>query len=71
MERLSPREREILALIDIAGLTYGEAAAVLDIPPGTVMSRISRARHALFVVLDESNIRAFPQHAGKRKGSAT
>ncbi len=69
MERLSSREREILALIDIAGLTYGEAAAVLDVPPGTVMSRISRARHALLVVLDESNIRAFPQHASTSKGS--
>lgn len=65
MERLSTREREILALIDIAGLTYGEAAAVLDIPAGTVMSRISRARQGLLVILNDSNIRAFPKRRAK------
>lgn len=43
-----PREmREILTLIEILGLTYDEAARLLEIPRGTVMSRISRARGAL------------------------
>ena len=69
MQRLSPREREIIALIDVAGLTYGEAAEALQIPPGTVMSRVSRARQSLFVVLNESNLRAFPKRAGKGRGS--
>lgn len=69
MERLSPREREIIALIDVAGLTYGEAAEALQIPTGTVMSRISRARQSLLVVLNESNLRAFPKRAGRGPGS--
>ncbi len=45
--RLSPRHREILALVDVAGFSYQEAAALLSIPGGTVMSRLSRARRAL------------------------
>ncbi len=69
MERLSPREREIIALIDVAGLTYGEAAEALQIPPGTVLSRVSRAREPHLVVRNESNVRAFPQRARKGPGS--
>jgi RNA polymerase sigma-70 factor (ECF subfamily) len=36
--------REVIELVDLAGLSYDEAAAVLDIPSGTVMSRLHRAR---------------------------
>jgi len=36
-----------LTLIDILGLKYDEAARVIDVPRGTVMSRISRARRGL------------------------
>lgn len=67
MARLAPREREIIALIDVAGLTYREAAEALQIPPGTVMSRISRARQSLLVVLNESNVRAFPKRTGPKR----
>ncbi|MBQ0801098.1 MAG: RNA polymerase sigma factor [Sulfitobacter litoralis] len=44
---LSSEMREILTLIDILGLKYDEAARVIDVPRGTVMSRISRARRGL------------------------
>jgi RNA polymerase sigma-70 factor (ECF subfamily) len=46
-DRLREEHREILALVAIEELTYEEAAAVLDIPIGTVRSRLSRARTAL------------------------
>jgi RNA polymerase sigma-70 factor (ECF subfamily) len=46
-DRLSEEHREILALVAIEELTYEEAAAVLDVPIGTVRSRLSRARSAL------------------------
>lgn len=46
-EALNAREREILFLVDIMGLSYAEAAAVLEVPKGTIMSRVSRARQAL------------------------
>ena len=44
LEQLATRQREALQLVDINGLTYEEAAAVLDVPVGTVMSRLHRGR---------------------------
>ncbi len=44
---LSPEFRAAVALRDLAGLDYAEIAAVLDIAPGTVRSRIARGRRAL------------------------
>lgn len=41
---LDPRFRTALLLIDVDGLTYAEAAEVMGVPMGTVMSRLSRAR---------------------------
>ena len=44
---LSPDQRAAVALRDLLGLDYAEIAAVLEIPPGTVRSRIARGRAAL------------------------
>lgn len=51
-ERLTPEKREVLCLVDIMGLKYAEAAEVMNVPPGTVMSRVSRARRALLDLVD-------------------
>lgn len=45
--RLRPAHREILELISVHRLTYEEAADVLGVPVGTVMSRLHRARAQL------------------------
>ena len=44
VSELDPKFRGVLVLVDVHDLSYAEAAAVLDIPVGTVMSRLSRAR---------------------------
>ena len=44
---LPDEQREAVLLADVEGLTYREAAAALDVPLGTVMSRLSRARARL------------------------
>jgi len=44
---LEPSHREVVLLVDMQGLSYREAADVLDIPVGTVKSRISRGHEAL------------------------
>jgi RNA polymerase sigma factor (sigma-70 family) len=53
-EKLQPDTREILFLVDIMGMKYSEAAQVIGVPIGTVMSRISRARRALLELVDGS-----------------
>jgi len=45
--RLSPEFRAVVVLRDLCGLDYAEIGEVLDLPPGTVRSRISRGRAAL------------------------
>jgi len=40
-------QRQVITLVDLAGFSYVEISHILDIPVGTVMSRISRARKAL------------------------
>ena len=47
MEQLEPTLREALLLCDVEEVKYKDIALILDIPIGTVMSRISRARRAL------------------------
>ena len=44
---LPEHQRDALAAVDLLGLSYKEAAATLDVPTGTIMSRLFRARQAL------------------------
>jgi RNA polymerase sigma-70 factor (ECF subfamily) len=47
LSRLPPEQREVLMLAAVEEMRYEEIAAVLSIPVGTVMSRLSRAREKL------------------------
>jgi RNA polymerase sigma-70 factor (ECF subfamily) len=47
LTKLSREQREIILLKDFHGFAYGDIAQILDIPKGTVMSRLHRARMAL------------------------
>jgi len=51
LDQLQPTLREVLLLCDVEELKYKDIALVLDVPIGTVMSRISRARRTLYQML--------------------
>ena len=62
---LAPAHREIIALIDIAGFSYAEAAELLGVPDGTIMSRIARARELLLAAIDASSVRVLKASHGR------
>ncbi len=47
LKRLKEGQRMVITLVDIEGFSYKDTAEILDIPIGTVMSRLARARDAL------------------------
>ncbi|HXH54027.1 MAG TPA: RNA polymerase sigma factor [Sphingomicrobium sp.] len=53
MERLPGEQREVVALILVEGYGYREAAELLDLPIGTVSSRLVRGRTALLAMVGE------------------
>ncbi|MES2684372.1 MAG: RNA polymerase sigma factor [Pseudomonadota bacterium] len=53
MQQLPAPMRAVLMLVCVEDLSYREAAATLDVPIGTVMSRLARARAALHAILGE------------------
>lgn len=64
LDQLSDEQRQVLLLVALEGLRYAEVAQLLDIPVGTVMSRLSRARERLRQVLAAAST---PPHATRRE----
>jgi RNA polymerase sigma-70 factor (ECF subfamily) len=48
--------RDVIVLVDIGEFSYAEAAQILDIPVGTVMSRLHRGRRILKMKLAELSV---------------
>ena len=65
VEQLAEHERDVLALCAWAGLDYDEAAIALDLPVGTIRSRLSRARVHLRELV-EANGHELSRHAVTR-----
>ncbi len=61
--RLPDEQRSALHLVAIEGLSYQEAAAALDVPLGTLMSRLGRARATLRAFEEGQSL--VPSAAGK------
>lgn len=55
MEDLPIRQKEVLLLVSLEGFSYEEVAKILDIPVGTVMSRLHRSREKLRQTLFKDN----------------
>jgi len=53
LERIGEEHREVLVLKELQGFRYNEIAKILDIPEGTVASRLFHARRALKEALEE------------------
>ena len=51
--RLTLEQRQIISLVDLGELPYCQVAEALDIPVGTVMSRLHRARKKLLKIMEE------------------
>jgi RNA polymerase sigma-70 factor (ECF subfamily) len=56
IEKLSEDQRQVLTLVDVAEFTYADTAAILGVPVGTVMSRLSRARRRMRELLEQQGI---------------
>ncbi len=53
ISKLSEGQRQVVTLVDIQGLSYMEVALILNVPIGTIMSRLCRARNTLKDLLDD------------------
>lgn len=53
IEQLNDEQKQLVVLVIVEGYSYAEAAQTLDIPVGTVMSRVARARGKLMEILSE------------------
>jgi len=56
MEQLSEDHREILTRVGVEGMRYAEVSELLQVPVGTVRSRLSRAREALVTALNATEV---------------
>ena len=69
LDELPDAFRQAVWLRDVEELTYAEMANVLNVPIGTVMSRISRGRRALFAGVQARRGKAgTPMEMGRRHG---
>ena len=54
LRSLPEKFRAVIDLVDVQGLSYNEAALVIDVPTGTIMSRLHRARTKIRTELERS-----------------
>lgn len=65
VQQLPETQRVVMLLVAVEGLSYSEAAEALDVPIGTIMSRLSRARQAIGALFSEQ------KKAGRATRAAT
>jgi RNA polymerase sigma factor (sigma-70 family) len=68
VEALPVEFREVIILREMEGMSYKEISEIIDIPIGTVMSRLARARHRIQTCLAEPRGSAPPIRNATEKG---
>lgn len=68
LEGLDAERRAVLILVVVEGCSYGEVAAILKLPIGTVMSRLARARRQLARKLEDEAVVYLDSRRGGRDG---
>src|SRR5690606_15894394 len=58
LQAIAPERRAALLIVGVEGFSYAEAADILGVPAGTLMSRISRGRDDLRQLLDDASRRS-------------
>lgn len=73
LARLPDEQRQVVLLIGLEGMRYEEVADILNVPVGTIRSRLSRAREALREMMDEHERRPMDGRSrrGERRHAAT
>lgn len=66
LDNLPPILREVITLVDLDGFRYAEAAEVMGVPVGTVMSRLFRGRAALLLKVSGTTVRVLPVRYGTK-----
>ena len=61
VSRLPEDQRSVLLLVSVEELSYADAARVLDVPIGTVMSRLARARERLRRLMQGNELATVPR----------
>ena len=61
--KLPPEQRQAILLVGLEGMSYEEVAGVLNVPVGTVRSRLSRGRDQLRLLMGMEEERARHRHA--------
>lgn len=61
LDRLSDQHREVIVLVGLEEMSYRDVSEILGVPVGTVMSRLSRAREQMRLLLEERG------HTGLRR----
>ena len=72
LAQLPEEQRQVILLVGLEGMSYEDAAAILDVPIGTIRSRLSRGRESLRKLMDmdvkpasSATLRNFtPRHSG-------
>ncbi len=70
LDKLPDEQREVVLLIGLEGMSYRGVAEVLDVPVGTVMSRLSRGRNALRILLAGGQAQTGHAQAARRPAVA-